>query len=394
MLKAQTATSAQLVNLDANSLADFFGLITEAHTQMEQALLLLQIDREDEQSLAELAMAVDNIHNALADHSLGELRELTSSLLQLIYAIRKKQMVFSVTVGDIILLVTHDIKTLLEKSLEGEMCRAFMQRLPRICVAIKNVANVDPMVQESMMRDILMLLDANTEIIDTDATGTETLHKLFSSADPDDQELADYGVDINEDFVFFRSLGEPLETRSKYWQGRSQRMLRLALKMNDQAGRPVDPNQLAAAVYMHDVGMALLPLEIINNQQPLTEEDLQQIREHPKFGFELLRYMKQWREAAYIVLQHHERMDGSGYPYGLKENEICEGAKILAIVDVVDARTHERTHASPQQQALLRAAMEIGKHSDTQFSTYWVDVFKNLFQQMRKQTAENENKTQ
>ncbi|HEX5637137.1 MAG TPA: HD domain-containing phosphohydrolase, partial [Gammaproteobacteria bacterium] len=145
------------------------------------------------------------------------------------------------------------------------------------------------------------------------------------------------------------------------------------------------------AVYMHDVGMALLPLEIINNVQPLSEEDLQQIREHPKFGFELLRYMKQWREAAYIVLQHHERMDGSGYPYGLKENEICEGAKILAIVDVVDARTHERNHASPQQQALLRAAMEIGKHSDTQFSTYWVDVFKNLFQEMRKQTVENIN---
>lgn len=390
MSNAHTTADTQLVNLDAGSLADFFGLISEAHNQMEQSLLLLQIDREDGQSLAELAMAVDNIHNALADHALGELRELTASLLQLIYCMRQKQMVFSTTVGDVILLATQDIRTLLEKSLEGDATSALLGRLPRICVAIKSVAQVDPMMQESMLRDILLLLDANTELLESTANASETLNNLFSSAAPNDEELDAFGVEINEDFAFFRSLGEPLETRSHYWQGRSQRMLRLALKMNDQAGRPVDPNQLAAAVYVHDVGMALLPLEVINNASPLSETDLQQIREHPKFGFELLRYMKQWREAAYIVLQHHERMDGSGYPYGLKENEICEGAKILAIVDAVDARTHERTHASTQQQAMLRAAMEIGKHSETQFSTYWVNIFKALFQQMRKQATESD----
>ena len=388
MLNAQPAASPMLANLDAGSLADFFGLITEAHTQMEQSLLLLQIDNEDSQSLSELAMAIDNIHNALADHSLGELRELTGSLLQLIYAVRQRHMPFSTTIGDIILLATQDIKVLIEKALIGDTTLALMKRLPRICVAIKNVAHVDRSMQESMMRDILLLLDTNTEMLDSTTTAAESLRNLFSSADPDDDELVSFGVEVNEDFIFFHGLGEPLESRSNYWQGRNQRMLRLALKMNEQAGRPVEPNQLAAAVYMHDVGMALLPLEIINNESPLTESDLQQIREHPKFGFELLRYMKQWREAAYIVLQHHERMDGSGYPYGLKESEICEGAKILAIVDAVDARTHERTHASTQQQALLRAAMEIGKHSETQFSTYWVNIFKSLFQQMRKQSVE------
>jgi HD-GYP domain-containing protein (c-di-GMP phosphodiesterase class II) len=389
MLNVKLPASPQLATLDAASLADFFGLITEAHTQMEQSLLLLQIDNADNQSLSELAMAIDNIHNALADHSLIELRELTSSLLQLIYSVRQRHMPFSTTVGDIILLATLDIKTVIEKLLEGDASSALMHRMPRICVAIKNVAHVDRSMQEGMMRDILLQLDMNTEVLDSTSTAAESLRKLFSSADPDEDELVSFGVELNDDFTFFHGLGEPLESRSRYWQGRNQRMLRLALKMNDQAGRPVDPNQLAAAVYMHDVGMALLPLEIINNQSPLTESDLQQVREHPKFGFELLRYMKQWREAAYIVLQHHERMDGSGYPYGLKENEICEGAKILAIVDAVDARTHERTHVSTQQQALLRAAMEIGKNSETQFSTYWVNIFKSLFQQMRKQTVEN-----
>ena len=95
--------------------------------------------------------------------------------------------------------------------------------------------------------------------------------------------------------------------------------------------------------------------------------------------------MKQWRQAAEMVLQHHERMDGTGYPYGLKESEICEGAKILAIVDAIDARTHERAHMTLLKRPLLRAAMEIGKHSEKQFSSYWADIFKSVFQKMRKQ---------
>ena len=129
MLNVQPSASAHLANLDAGSLADFFGLITEAHTQMEQSLLLLQIDHNDSQSLSELTMAIDSIHNALADYSLGELRELTSSLLQLVYTVRQRQMTFSTTVGDIILLATLDIKAVIEKSLEGDASPA-TKRLP------------------------------------------------------------------------------------------------------------------------------------------------------------------------------------------------------------------------------------------------------------------------
>ena len=136
---------------------------------------------------------------------------------------------------------------------------------------------------------------------------------------------------------------------------------------------------------MHDVGMALLPLDVINSNDKLPENELKLIKDHPKTGFELLRFMKQWASAAEIVLQHHERVDGTGYPYGLQESEICEGAKIIAIVDAIDARTHERAHATMLKRPLLRAAMEIGKNSDKQFSLYWADIFKDVFQQMRKQ---------
>jgi HD-GYP domain-containing protein (c-di-GMP phosphodiesterase class II) len=162
-------------------------------------------------------------------------------------------------------------------------------------------------------------------------------------------------------------------------------MLRLALKMNDMADRPVDPTQLAAAIYMHDAGMALIPLSVINSKDSLTEQDREKMEQHPQIGYELLRYMKDWSEASLMVLQHHERMDGSGYPQGLKENEICDGAKIIAIADAMDARTHERAHATLMKRPLLRAAMEISKKADTQFSSYWVDIFSTVFHEMRQQ---------
>lgn len=389
MSSSNNAIAFQLNTLGATTLADFFGLVGEASTQIEQALLMLQLDNNDAQSLGELAAAIESVHNALADLGLNDLRGLTASLLQLVHSMRMRQVTFTTRLGDIVLLAITDIKTVIEKLLEGEERCVLLGRLPRVCEAIISIASVGSANRDTLLQDVMLLLDPNTEVLEPTISASDSLSKLFSDSEPDIDELMSYGVEENEDFDFFRALGEPLETRSPYWRGRNQRMLRLALKMNDEAGRPVDPGQLAAAVYMHDVGMALLPLEIINNESDLGPEELQQIREHSRVGFELLRYMKSWREAAQIVLQHHERVDGSGYPYGLKESEICEGAKIVAIVDAVDARTHDRMHAGTQQQALLRAAMEIGKHSDTQFSAHWVNVFKTIFQQKRKQTGEN-----
>jgi HD-GYP domain-containing protein (c-di-GMP phosphodiesterase class II) len=388
MSNTNQAIATQLTTLNASTLADFFGLVGEAGTQIEQALLMLQLDSHDAQSLSELSAAIESVHNALADIGLKDMRTLTSSLLQLVHSMRMGQTLFTTQLGDVVLLAISDIKIALTKTLEGDDECVLFSRLPRVCKAITSISTAGSSNQDSTIQDLMLLLDPNTEVYEPAISASDSLNKLFSDSTPDDEELISYGVEENEDFVFFRSLGEPLETRAPYWRGRNQRMLRLALKMNDEAGRPVDPNQLAAAVYMHDVGMALLPLEVINHQGELKPEDLHLIREHSRVGFELLRYMKTWREAAQIVLQHHERMDGSGYPYGLKENDICEGAKIIAIVDAVDARTHDRLHAGTQQQALLRAAMEIGKNSDTQFSAKWVTIFKNVFQQKRQQSLE------
>jgi len=381
---SRQSTALPFENIGVSALASFFASFNTAQQQIEESLMMLEMSPDDDELLLELQQGIATIQRALKDISFSQMQPLTISLNKLLQAVRLKHLNFETVLSDLILLAVDDIKTVIEKILAEEDRCVLMDRLPRICDSIDAISSADQIHRDGVIRDALLLLDPSMEIIETSISQSDSLLNLFSRDMPDEEELAAYGVEESEDFIFFRSLSEPLESRAKYWHGRAHRMLRLALKMNDQAGRPVEPNQLAAAVYMHDAGMALLPLETINNRGRLSEEQLEEIRRHPLVAYELLRYMKDWREAANIVLQHHEQPDGKGYPYGLTENEICDGAKILAIVDAVDARTHERAHATLLKRPLLRAAIELSKYIDIQFSEKWVDVFKQIFQEMRK----------
>ncbi|MCW8955456.1 MAG: HD domain-containing protein [Gammaproteobacteria bacterium] len=378
-------SSYEVDTLDATALMGFFQHFSNAYQQIEQSLLMLEIDPADAQEISALKSALDEIGHSLEDIDFNELAKLTQSLKQLLNYIGQGKLQFETVISDIILLAVNDIKTVLEKAIDGTEHCVMIERLPKVCQALELIGQTDSSHREQVIRDTLLLLDPSTEIMIQDDSEGNYLADLFNNSAPDRMELAAYGVEETDDFIFFRGLSEPLETRARYWQGRSERMLRLALKMNDTADRPVDPNQLAAAIYMHDAGMALLPLSIINANGELTPDQQIQVEQHPEVAYELLRYMKDWSEAAQIVLQHHERMDGSGYPNQLKENEICDGAKILAIVDVIDARTHERAHATLMKRPLLRAAMEISKQADRYFSAYWVDIFRQVFQRVRQQ---------
>ncbi len=371
--------------LDASAIVGFFQQFSNIYQQIEQSLLMLEIDPADAEEISALMNSMDDIGHSLQKIEFNELARLTQSLNLLLQSISQAKLPFETVISDIILLAVNDIKSILEKIIDGTEHCVMLGRLPKVCEALELIGKTDFSHREQLIRDTLLLLDPSTEILIHDDNEDNYLADLFNNSAPDSMELASYGVEETNDFIFFRGLSEPLETRAKYWQGRSERMLRLALKMNDLADRPVDPNQLSAAVYIHDAGMALLPASIINATGELTPDQQIQVEQHPEVGYELLRYMKDWGEAAQIVLQHHERMDGKGYPDQLKENEICDGAKILAIADAVDARTHERAHVSLMKRPLLRAAMEISKQADSQFSAYWVDIFRQVFHQVRQQ---------
>jgi len=377
-------TNQILESIGASTLAGFFVNFNSSQQQIEQSLLMLEMSPNEEALIIELQQGIDLIQQSLKDVGLEAIQPMTVSLSGLLQQIRLKNLSFETVLSDLILLAVDDIKVVMEKIIDGEDRCVLLNRMPRICESIDAIGTADVISRSAVIKDALLLLDPSIEIIETSITQSDSLINLFSKNMPDEEELSAYGVEESDDFIFFRALAEPLESRANYWSGRVHRMLRLALKMNDQAGRPVNPNQLAAAVYMHDTGMALLPLEIINCKNKLTEEQREEVQQHPVVGYELMRYMKSWREASFIVLQHHEQVNGGGYPYGLTDEDICDGAKILSIVDAVDARTHERAHATLLKRPLLRAAIELGQNEGVQFSEKWVNVFKEVFQDVRK----------
>lgn len=377
-------TYQQLESIGASALAGFFVNFNSSQQQIEQSLLMLEMSPDEAGLIVELQQGIELIQKSLKDVGLEAIQPMTTSLIGLVQQVKLKHLSFETVLSDLILLAIDDIKFVMEKIIDGEDRCVLLARMPRICESIDVIGTADDISRSAVIKDALLLLDPSIEIIETRISQSDSLINLFSKNMPDEEELSAYGVEESDDFIFFRALAEPLESRANYWSGRVHRMLRLALKMNDQADRPVNPNQLAAAVYMHDAGMALLPLEIINCKDTLTEEQREEVQQHPVVGYELMRYMKSWREASFIVLQHHEQVNGGGYPYGLTDNDICDGAKILAIVDAVDARTHERAYATLLKRPLLRAAIELGQKAGVQFSEKWVNIFKDVFQDVRK----------
>jgi HD-GYP domain-containing protein (c-di-GMP phosphodiesterase class II) len=200
---------------------------------------------------------------------------------------------------------------------------------------------------------------------------------------PDEDEaleviLDHFGIKVDDDLRLFIGICAPIEARSMYWNNCTARILELCLAMNEQAGHPVEPAQLAAAVLLHDIGMAFLPVEILHKRKRLETHELALLQAHPAQGAALLSTMSRWQVAAEAVAQHHERMDGRGYPRGLGKEDISIGARIIAIADTFEARTHERAYSMRIKRPFIRAVLEINSCSGTQFDPEWVAVFNDV----------------
>lgn len=102
--------------------------------------------------------------------------------------------------------------------------------------------------------------------------------------------------------------------------------------------------RLALCAYLHDVGKIHVPSEILQKNGKLTDEEFAKMKKHTEYGYEICMKYNQFRDLAQIVRAHHESLDGSGYPDGLKGNEIPEEAKLIKVADVYDALTKRRQY--------------------------------------------------
>ena len=176
------------------------------------------------------------------------------------------------------------------------------------------------------------------------------------------------------------SMSVAVEKRDLYTAGHQKQVAALAdgiaRKMN-LADEEVTGIRLAA--YVHDIGKISVPAEILGKAGRLSDQEMAIIKNHPEEGYEVLKGIDFPWPVAEMVRQHHERIDGSGYPQGLKGEEICLGARILAVADVVDAMSSHR----PYRPSLgLEAALdEIQKGRGERYGAEVCDACIRLFRE-------------
>jgi PAS domain S-box-containing protein len=171
-----------------------------------------------------------------------------------------------------------------------------------------------------------------------------------------------------------------VEMKDPYTAGHQRRATNLARTIATEMGLPSEKIEgLRMAGVIHDIGKITLPTEILSKPKKLDAIELSLIREHVRLGYDILKDVESPWPLAEIVLQHHERMDGSGYPGGLKGEEILMEARILAVADVVEAMASHR----PYRPALgIDAALEeIEKNRGLLYDADAVDACLRVFRE-------------
>ena len=151
------------------------------------------------------------------------------------------------------------------------------------------------------------------------------------------------------------SLANVLDAKDPYTRGHSERVARYAAALGEAAGlRPEDCVNLRRAGLLHDIGKIGIPLEYLNKPGKLTTEEYEVVKLHPAIGYDICQPLRTMAPLLLLIRGHHERLDGRGYPDGLKGEAIPTALRCLTVADVYDALTSDRPYrkAMPRQSAL------------------------------------------
>ena len=171
-----------------------------------------------------------------------------------------------------------------------------------------------------------------------------------------------------------KALTAALETRDSETHGHSERVVTYSLRLGREYG--LDARQMKALEFgslLHDIGKIGVPDSILRKPAKLTEEEWVRMREHPMHGQQILRGIEFLEGAARVVAQHHEKWDGSGYPLGLKTEDIDLCARIFSVADAFDAMTSDRVYR--RGKSYEAAAQELDDWSGKQFDPKVIAAF-------------------
>ncbi|MDR2189036.1 MAG: HD domain-containing protein [Azonexus sp.] len=348
---------------DREALEEFADVLTDRTPEVERDVARLLKNPGSGDITDDLFRVLHNIKGdaALCKFPLGV--AVMHPLESMMARFRQGEIAFTELLGELILLTIDRLEWVTEALLHGKPLDNL--HLPELLAGLEDLASspaaeVDPRCAEL----IEMVTGFRSVPVDPPTPPAAAIHHHEKARDS------------AADLAFFRSLALQLESRSPLFKGRATRILRLALETNKAAGTPVDPQQLEAAVYLHDVGMMFLPESVWLKVGKMSDEDKAQLRNHPGLMAGLLLRIPGWAEAAEMVAQHHEMPDGAGYPNRLTGHEICPGAKILSIVDAFESVMLKHIDHG-KNRSVLRAIAEINA-CDKQFAPEWIVPFNTV----------------
>jgi putative nucleotidyltransferase with HDIG domain len=187
--------------------------------------------------------------------------------------------------------------------------------------------------------------------------------------------------------ITLQALGDALDLKDRETEGHSRRVTAYTMAIARAMGLPAEQvATIARGAFLHDIGKMAIPDRILNKPAKLTVEETATMQEHCFKGYQIVKKIPFLREACEIVYSHQERYDGSGYPRGLKADEIPLGARIFSVADTLDAITSDRPYR--QARSLGVARKEIQDWSGRQFDPDVVSVFlqmpDEIFEELRR----------
>jgi putative nucleotidyltransferase with HDIG domain len=176
-----------------------------------------------------------------------------------------------------------------------------------------------------------------------------------------------------------KTLSSTVELRDPYTAGHQRRVAQIAVAIAQEMGLDENKQELIRiGCILHDIGKIVVPAEILSKPGKINPLEKELVKSHSRVGYELLKEIDFPKEITDIVVQHHERLDGSGYPNGLRGEEISLEARIIAVADIMEAMTFHRPYrpALGVEKALEEISRERGKLLDAEV----VDACHRLFQ--------------
>ena len=350
--------------IDKEALQELIESLSDLAPAIERDVARLKSTPNDRDVIGSLFRAIHNIKGDAALCKVEVAVRIAHPIEALLARLRNHEVPFSDITAEALLLALDRLELATDSLYAGKPLDAL--RLPGLIGGLEQLASAPPLEIDELAASLIETVTGFRP-----AAELSNLIRGRSSSHPgrSNSQQAD-------DLRFFRSLADQLEARSPLFKGRTLRLLRLSFETNQMRGRAVDPTQLEAAVYMHDIGMMFLPEAIWLKPERMSVEERASLRTHPTHAAGILARMDGWDEAAQMVAQHHEMPDGEGYPAGLTAAQIVDGAKILAIVDAFEAIMLKHINRG-KNRSVLRAIAEVNA-CDKQFAAEWIEPFNRV----------------